>query len=346
MKNQSSRNAIIQLSALLLIAVFSACVPTSVTTAEELDETTLTAEPPTITPTLAPTATEPNPALIFVQGEDVDPALLSQMQSEVAVLAEESGFALVSEEVLQPEMLTPNVQVVVGVGSGLNLNGLAPSFPDVTFISIDNLDVIPNDNMFVIGDPSLQQGQAFLAGYLGAVISSDYKVAGLFSSEAAPDMVNAFVIGAEYFCGICRPSYPPYNTFPYWDFLAPGSTVNGFQSVVDSLVAYGVEVLYLHGDLVSSELLSYLGEVGMKVISDAPPDMARTNWVGTVAPDYGAALADLWEDILSGAAGVQISAPFILRDTDAGLVSEGRLRLFEEMAEDLNAGLVSTQYVP
>jgi hypothetical protein len=33
-------------------------------------------------------------------------------------------------------------------------------------------------------------------------------------------------------------------------------------------------------------------------------------------------------------------------DTEAGWVSEGRLRLFENMSADLDAGMVSTEYVP
>lgn len=346
MRIQRRRNAVIILAGLFLIAVVESCAPASSTTNGELDGTTVTAEQATITATQEPTATEPSPAVLLVQGVDADPALLSRIQSELAVLTEASGLTLVSAEGLQPELLTPNVRIVVGVGSGLNLSGLAPSTPEVIFVSIDGPDVVPADNVFVIGDPSLQLEVAFMAGYLGAVVSSDYKVAGLFSSEVNPDRVNAFVIGAEFFCGICRPSYPPYNDFPYWDFLAPGSAVDGFQTTVDNLTAYGVEVLYLQGDLVSTELLSYLGQTEMKIISDAPPDMARNNWVGTITLDYGAALTDLWEELLSGAAGEQIPTPFVLWDTEAGLVSEGRLRLFEEMAGDLNAGLISPQYVP
>jgi hypothetical protein len=74
--------------------------------------------------------------------------------------------------------------------------------------------------------------------------------------------------------------------------------------------------------------------------------MARNNWVGTVRPDRGAALLDVWDEILSESSGVKIPASITLVDTEAGWVSEGRLRLFENMSADLDAGMVSTEYVP
>ncbi len=347
MENHSRLKHFMQLVCFIIFTATTACVPASPTATDTPIEGTPTVETPVITATLEPTATNPAPTVVLIHNADTDPALLSEIQSTTSTLAGQGELAFASYEGLAPEILTPNVRVVVVVGLGVDLNSLAPSNPEITFVSINNPETVPANNVFVIGDPSARQERhAFMAGYLTAVISSDYKVGGLFSSETSADIVNAFVIGAEFFCGICRPSYPPYNSFPYWDFLSPGSSVNGFQSIVDNLVLYGVEVLYLQGDLVSSELLSYLAEVGIKVVSDSPPDLARNNWVGTVEPNPSAVLSEIWEDILGDAEGVLIPAPVTLMDMEAGLVSEGRLRLFEEMAAALDAGLVSTQYVP
>ncbi len=104
----------------------------------------------------------------------------------------------------------------------------------------------------------------------------------------------------------------------------------------------GEEPIHRDEQEVSEELLldPALG-LGMKVISDGDPDLARNNWVGTVTVDQGTALAGLWPSLISNAEGVQIPGAIILTNTDAGLVSEGRRRLFDEMAADLQAGLVS-----
>lgn len=347
MTKRSRTKKLIQCIEIMLILALSACAPGSMTTTAPPTEAELATDAPMVTETQAPTATASVPTAVLFYSADADPLALSQTQSSLTTLTEQNELALVISGEFQPEMLTSNVRVVVGVGPSLDLSGLASSNPDIRFVAVDDPNAVPRENLFVIGDPSTrQQRGAFMAGYLAAVISSDYKVGGLFSSEAGAEMVNAFVIGAEYFCGICRPSYPPYNNFPTWDFLSPEASENGFQTVVDGFVNYGVEILFLQGQLVSPALLSYLSDVGIIVISDSPPDMARTHWVGTVQPDSGAALENIWADILNGASGVMIPASIILTDTEAGWVSEGRLRLFEGMVSDLDAGLVSIDYVP
>ena len=54
----------------------------------------------------------------------------------------------------------------------------------------------------------------------------------------------------------------------------------------------------------------------------------------------------LWPDLMAGMGGAQIPSAIALKDTEAGNISEGRLRMFEEMAEALEAGLVSPQTTP
>lgn len=347
MENQGCRRKTIMLAGIVLLFIIAACEPVSPATTDEAPDVTLTTEAPAMTATQAPAATTALPTVILAYSNDADSLAVNQTRSALEVLAEESGFALVSSDQLLPEMLTSNVRVVVGIGPGLSLNSLSGSAPDISFVAVDNPDAASTDNLFVIGDPSIQQErQAFMAGYLAAVLSTDYKVGGLFSPDAGDEIVNAFVIGAEFFCGICNPSYPPYNNFPYWDYLSAERDGNRYQSIVDELVSYGVEILYLQGSLVSAELLSYLSDVGIKVVSDSKPDVGRNNWVGTVQSDPGAALSNIWEDVVLGSGSGVIPASITLTEMDAALVSEGRLRLFEEMVADLDAGLVSTQYVP
>ncbi|MDY6866579.1 MAG: hypothetical protein SVT56_01555 [Chloroflexota bacterium] len=347
MNSHSRPKKFMKMFGFLLIIVLSACTPGLATITDLPTEAEQISEHPAVTDTQAPTATDSSPTALLLYSAEVDSLALSQTQTALTALAEQNGLTLVTSDESTSVVLTPNVRVVVGVGSGLDLNSLSTSNPDIRFVAVDDPDAVPADNLFVIGDPSVrQQRQAFMAGYLAAVISSDYKVGGIFSSEADADILNAYVIGAEYFCGTCRPSYPPYNNFPTWDFLSPGASESGFQPVVDRLVNYGVEILFLQGELISPTLLSYLSDVGILVVSDSPPDMARNNWVGTVRPDRGAALLDVWDEILSESSGVKIPASITLVDTEAGWVSEGRLRLFENMSADLDAGMVSTEYVP
>lgn len=346
MKGFIHHKFIISFISISLLLVLTSCIPGTATSTAQYTETPIPTEEPTaiIQP---PTATPAVPAVMLIVAEDADSSIVTQTQAALESLAEAGGLTLEVHTGSLPDVVPSNVTVVVSVGQGLDINGLASTSQETKFIAMGNPDAVASENLSVIGDPTVEaQHQAFMAGYLAAVISSDYKVGGLFSSDATSETMNAFVIGAEFFCGLCNSQYPPYNDYPQTETLSPGSSNNTIQSTMDVLVNNAIEVLYLQGELVSPELLTYLSDVGIKVISDSPPDMNRNNWVGTVSPDPAFALSEVWEELLTGSSGMQVPAPITLLDTDAGLVSEGRMNLYMEMAADLGDGLVATEIVP
>jgi hypothetical protein len=346
MKGSINHKSIICLISISLLIILTSCTPgTSISTSQTV-ETDISVEEPTAT-VQAPTETPAVPTAMLIVAEDADPNMVTNVQDALISLAEAEGLNLEVQTGALPEMLPSNVNVVVSVGPGLDINGLAPFSLETKFIVIGNPDAVPAENLSVIGDPAVEaQQQAFMAGYLAAVISSDYKIGGLFSSGASSETMDAFVIGAEFFCGLCKPQYPPYFEYPQTEILAPGSSNDVVQTTVDILASNAIEVLYLQGELVSPELLTYLSTAGIKVVSDSPPDMSRINWVGTVSPDPASALPGVWEDMLAGSGGVLVPAPIILLDAEAGLVSEGRMKLFDEMSAALEDGLVATEIVP
>jgi hypothetical protein len=300
-------------------------------------------------PTDQPTEPASQPTVILVSSSEADPGVLSQAQTALEVLASDAELILLVAESLDEALITPNVKVVIGVGSGLDLGRLAEGAPEVSFLAIDDPGSTVMNNLSVIGDPIVdQQHLAFMAGYFSALISSDNKIAALVPSDMDTNAawVDTYVVGARFFCGLCRPQFPPYSAFPQSETLSSDNAAEGFHPVIDQLVVNGVEVLFVHGQLASPELLAYLAEVGIKVVGDARPDVARNNWVGTLTIDPGPALVELWADLLSGSAGVQIPGFITVKDTEAGLVSEGRYRLFENMVADLQAGLVLAEPVP
>lgn len=318
-------------------------------------------EPPAVEPvieTAIPAATEapttpptPDalPTVLLVTGADVEPLLLSQTQSLLTSLAGESSMTLVTLDGLTPEAIRPEVEVVVGVGQNLDLNTLASNAPAVSFVAIGDPTAVVADNLSVIGDAIIEaRQQAFMAGYLAAVISTDNKVAALIPEEnTARDLLaESFVVGARFFCGLCQPLFPPYNPFPQWASLPSSAQDDEFLPVVNQFSSIGVEIMYVQGELISPELLAYLDELGMKVVSDRAPDILRSNWVGTITADPAPALAALWPDLLMAAPGQGMPSAIVLTDREMGLVSEGRYRLFEAMVAELQAGLASYEITP
>jgi hypothetical protein len=329
-----------------LVLLLAACKPeVTVAPTQTIVATTSTE----VVVTEAPTPTTEVPSVILVISPDSDLVAAIQTKSILEILTAESSLTLNVLDSLTADQLTEYVRIVVGVGDGIDLAGLAASAPAIQFVAIDQLDAIPSSNLSVIGDPVLdQERKSFMAGYLTALVSSDYKVGGIVPSDSplTTETVNAYVIGTRFFCGLCNPKYPPYNAFPQWETIPVDSGQDAFQSVVDGMANLGVEVVYVHADLVSPDRLSYLSEIGMEVVGGASPDMERANWVGTIALDPSLVLERFWPGLITGAGGQQAPNDVVLVDLEAGLVSEGRERYFDEMAAELADNLVLPETVP
>jgi hypothetical protein len=112
------------------------------------------------------------------------------------------------------------------------------------------------------------------------------------------------------------------------------------QNTVGTLDSLGIEVVYVHAALVTPELLNLLADYGIEVVGGASPDMARNNWVGTVAVDSSPALIAIWGDLMAGNSGQQLPGSIVLLDLESGLLSEGRMIMFEEIKTDLENDLV------
>jgi hypothetical protein len=336
---------------ILLIATMvavTACAPESPEVIEELTPSpTLTDTTPELTEekTEVPKAQE---RVILAYSPSADPFMLTQTQDALELLTVNAGMALESVQGSPQDLLSSSPKLVVLVGEGLDPAGLAQGFPAVQFIVIDDPTVTASSNVSVIGGLDDPQKLAFLGGYLSALISSDYKVSALVveDAETAERLAGAFVVGARYFCGICQPKYPPYNTFPRWESLPVDAVAEEYRGIVDAFAVIGTEIIYIEKSLVTPEMLSYLGELGIKVVSNGTPDVLVNHWVGTLQADPAPGLQEIWSEVLSGSGGLQAPISIELMDTDSGWVSEGRYRMFEETKADLEANFISFEPVP
>ncbi len=344
MKKPHRNRRILLILGLFILIGLGACRPDSTPTPDMSASETQT-EAPVVTE--APTATVAVPAVILTSAPDANPAIVALTQSAVETLASDSGLQFLVYDSLTAELIHAGVRIVVGIG--VDLSGFAAGNPSVQFVEVDRPGAVPGANLSVVGDPVIdEQRRAFMAGYLTALVSSDYKVAGLLASDVSTttEEVNAYVIGARFFCGLCNPKYPPYHSFPQWDTLPSGSAAGAFQPLAQQFVNLGVEVVYIGETLATPELTGYFSDLGLKVVAANSPDMPRDNWVGTVTLDPTPALIGMWPDLLAGtgAQGSPMSVGLI--DTEAGLISDGRQRLFDEMLAELVTGYALPEFTP
>jgi hypothetical protein len=349
-KIKNANKRIFWIIGLIILVGLTGCAPGTPEVETPISQTEVETVVPAATEAQeTPPVVESPPKALLVTGDGVDPFVFNEIQILIETLTSNSGLSLDVLPGTSPEMVTPDVQVVIGVGANLDFSGFAASAPGVSFVAIGDPTATVMENLSVIGDPADEtRQQAFMAGYLSALTASDSKVAAIISSDhpASDLLAESFVVGARFFCGICQPLYPPYNPFPQWELLPVVTTADGFRPLINTYGDMEVEVLYVHGDLVSPDLLVIIQDLGIKVVSDRTPDVIRDNWVGTITIDPIPALKALWPDVVAGMPGKQVPAAIRLTNRDPELLSDGRYRLFEEMAADIQAGLVSFERVP
>jgi len=335
---------------ILFLVGLVACSPKTPSEIQLLETPEIEIEATSISETFTISITpEVLPTVLLVVGDAGSSYLISQIQAVLEDLTEAESMQLLIVENLLPEMITPEVQIIIGLGSNLDLNASAEMHPEIAFLAIDNPTAVVTDNVSIMGDPANARRQkAFLAGYLSALISYDNKILGLIA-EGDPEsglLAESFVVGARFYCGICNPIYPPYNPFPQWESVSAATVISDLGPIINHYINIGVDIVYVQGELLSPELLTFLEELAVKVVSDKSPDILISNWAGTVTVDTAQALVKIWPDLLAKAPGKQVPQSIVLDDQQMGFVSPGRYRMFENMVAELESGLASVEVAP
>ena len=235
------------------------------------------------------------------------------------------------------------MRVAVVLPPGTGIGELAAAAPETRFAAVGIPGLQPAANLFVIGDPDRQGVQeAFLAGYVAALAAPEWR-AGMLSLPGTPQgqaAQDAFLNGARYLCGLCNPKYPPYSGYPLAvDLAGQGDTSGG--AAVQALVAKAVRTVYVYPPASTPGLLDQLSQAGLQIVgSQAPAESLRPRWTASVRSDYAAALKSAWPDLLAGKDGAATSAPLIVTDVQASALTPGRMRLVEELIQNLAGGWI------
>ncbi len=350
---------------LILVVFLAACEPATTPTSPETPSVT---DSPTVAPSsspISPTETPGTPTVIIIsnrEGDELsDPEawvgreIHSYIYMMIERLTSRYSMDLIADEEVVEENLTSNIKVVVSTSPTDDFPAIAARHPEVQFIAVDHPGFSPSENLSLIGEQEeVNQQQAFMAGYLSALISEDYKVAALIPSEVenSETLTEIFVNGARFFCGDCRPFYPPYNSFPQWETLPIELSSSDFEATIDALMAKEIEVLFVDGRLASKELFTYLNNWDLMFVSDSSlffhewMQLVRNNWAGTIRPDVESALEEIFPLLLEGQGNHDVPVRMVVTSTEEGLISEGRQRVFDEFADDLLNGLISPETVP
>lgn len=292
-----------------------------------------------------PSATPQASKVILVAGPSGNGV---EMQSLLTELSAPSGLTVEMRPSLQPAEVTADVKIVLMLATPGNLAEFTAAAPQVQFVIVSQVDQQPSANLSVIRERA--ENQAFLAGFISTLLSIDYRAAGLLPSDGplAGMLQEVYINGGRYFCGVCAPGWPLGVKYPLVAALPSASDGPTWQaSAADLFDNQKAEVFFIAPEAARPEVISYLqGKVQIDrtvlVIGTQPPlEGLQEQWAASVRFDDQTTLRQLWPDISAGKGGALVDAPLVVDNVNTNLLGSGRMRLVEELLEEIKAGRVT-----
>jgi hypothetical protein len=332
---------------LLSLLVSAACrtvTPGPTANPQAPTSTPPTTAPATKAPTPVPTAQQAQVILLALAGSD--PGDMLALENVLGELTAQAGLSVETRTDLAGLEFDPGVRVVVAMPPDPGIINLAAANPQVQFLAVGIPGIQAASNLSVTGSEGERPDQqAFLAGYLAAVVTKDWR-AGVISRGDTVDGKAArlgFTNGVVFYCGLCRPAYPPFVQYPQYVELTAGASQAEQQAAADILIQNAVKTVYIFPGAGDETLLEYLAQAGVNLIgSGSAPENLRSNWIASIRVDESSAIRQIWPRLLSGEKGIQLSVPLVLADQNPALFSTGRQQLVEKMLTDLLAGFIDT----
>ena len=310
-------------------------------------ETSLPTEIPVDTPTpLAPVG-------VFLTPPGSDPNLVADLNPLVTEYIRAEGLRFqVLETMTAEDFSRDDFHLVVVVPPFPDLEGLAKQTPGTKFLAIGFNNLDPLDNLSVLrsggGDFDVQ---GFIAGYIAAMITPDWRV-GVLSVQESEDALAAregFRVGVKYFCGLCNPKYAPMGVnyiYPkYIDLPAEVSDIE-IEANVNFLIDRYVNTFYIVPGVGDPKIYSILTS-NEKLIIGSGSDYREeygNYWVASLEYDLLAAFEDFWPAFLTSDVGFDQTPPLLIADVNSNLLSPGKIKLVERMLEEVSSGYIQTSF--
>jgi hypothetical protein len=284
-------------------------------------------------PTSTPT---PLPGLVLIGGMDV---VAPEILSTIETLSGESGWTVETTLTVDAAGLRPETRVILWLGDPAAARPLAEAAPQARVIAVSPsaaVEATPNLTWIVT---DLDQ-QAFAAGYISMLVTQDWRAGGLLPAEPGT-WSEAFLNGGRYLCGRCIPLYAPIVEFPVASNLPAGAGAPAALEALNALNSqYYLDTVFVHPGVSSPELLAGLaGQEYIFVGLQSPPEELKARWAATVSFDLPAALRQAWPQ--ADAAGAVIQAPLALQDINPEILTEGKIKLLNQVLQDLQQGLIA-----
>lgn len=316
---------------LLLLVGVSGCANRSTPTPETPTSTSTPEVPPTAT--LAPAR-----IVLFDSAAQAGAAVTTQLSDFAAAnsLAFETWGSLTGD--------LSGVKIMV-VFSGLdNLAEVAASTPQTQFITTaQNTAGAANISTLTVNPLHL----AFMAGYISAMTSEDWRAGALISDPVNMGLADAFTNGGNYLCGRCTQAYPPQNIYYPVTYSTNGANdaaawAATAQTMWSETFANSV---YIDTAADFAEVLDVYADKVIYSSNSASANLAR--YTAILGGDILSTLQTALPELLAGTGGKTYNARVgLLLINNPLVVTEAKQARFYEVAEDLANNLINPQSVP
>jgi hypothetical protein len=266
-------------------------------------------------------------------------------QKAVYDMAQGQGYRFVVLNTLTQADLEPTLKIVIDLAQASDITTLAAAAPQAQFLAINIPGIQPGGNISVLGGEATSIDKvAFMAGYIGAIITQDYHT-GALVRKGSPDaevIIDGMRAGQQYFCGLCNPYVGPFEAYPLVQDIPEDAKPSEYGAYADILLRKKVDTFFIQPGLDAPELLQYLQTVGVLMIGTQAPSKAVNGWVVTLEPNYLEALQAAFPDLIAGQGGKAFPAPLSFSDANPGLFGLGKQKETRQVLNDVLGGLIST----
>ena len=305
------------------------------------------------TETAVDTPTPLAPVGAFITPVESDPDLVGTLNPLISSYLREQGLRYqVLPSISAEDFQADDFKIVVVLPPFPGLDTLAQASPETKFLAVGFNDLEPLENLSILrSGGGAYDVQGFIAGYIAAMITTDWRV-GVLSIQESDQALAAregFQVGVKYYCGLCNPKYAPTGInyiYPKYIDLPVDATDLEIEANVNFLVDRVVNTFYIVPQLGNENIYRMLVGYQKKIIGPGSDfrEEYRDNWVASLEYDLPAALEEFWVDFVEAETGIVGTPPLLLNDVNPDLLSPGIVIMVEKVLEDLSAGYIKTSF--
>jgi hypothetical protein len=324
------------------VASIASCTVPAITTPFIPDSTVASTSSPQATFTPTPITEK----VFLLDSEQVSQTISQPISSTLFELTQSQGWELISSKERPIQEFEAGIRIVVVLPPDPGLETISAEYPEIQFLAIGISGLQPSPNLNVIGAGGLAEDRiAFIAGYISAVLTKDWRVGIIAQSSSAwiEPIQQSFTNGVVYYCGICQLTYPPYYDYPILSGLSQEASDDEWQSAMDLLSSYAVKTVFIYSEQYTSSTLEFLSQNHFNLLGiTSPPIELENNWIATIRAAPERIIQDHWEDLVSQEGGWAAEIPIILENVNESSFSPGKQQWVQEVVDDVIDGYIGT----